>query len=42
MAERGHYIADENEVQAELFARLPTLKRHTSAQETAPLAAAMA
>jgi radical SAM superfamily enzyme YgiQ (UPF0313 family) len=37
MAERGHFIADENEVRAELHARLPTLR-----QETAQLAAAMA
>jgi hypothetical protein len=37
MAERGHYIADENEVRAELYARLPTLL-----QETAQLAAASA
>jgi radical SAM superfamily enzyme YgiQ (UPF0313 family) len=26
MAERGHFIADENEVRAELYARLPTLQ----------------
>ena len=26
MAERGHFIADENEVRAELYARLPTLR----------------
>jgi hypothetical protein len=37
MAERGHYIADENEVRAELYARLPTLR-----QEAAQLAAATA
>jgi radical SAM superfamily enzyme YgiQ (UPF0313 family) len=37
MAERGHFIADENEVRAELYARLPTLRR-----EAARFAAAMA
>lgn len=37
MAERGHFIADENEVRAELYARLPTLR-----QEAARFAAAMA
>lgn len=37
MAERGHFIADENEVRAELYARLPTLQ-----QEAARFAAAMA
>jgi anaerobic magnesium-protoporphyrin IX monomethyl ester cyclase len=37
MAEHGHFIADENEVRAELYARLPTLRR-----EAARFAAAMA
>ncbi len=37
MAERGYFIADENEVRAELYARLPTLRR-----EAARFAAAMA
>jgi hypothetical protein len=37
MAERGYFIADESEVRAELYARLPTLR-----QEAARLAAAMA
>jgi hypothetical protein len=37
MAERGHYIAAENEVRAELYARLPTLR-----PEAARFAAAMA
>jgi hypothetical protein len=37
MAERGHFIADENEVRAELYARLPTLLH-----EAARFAAAMA
>jgi radical SAM superfamily enzyme YgiQ (UPF0313 family) len=37
MAERGHFIADEKEVRAELYARLPTLR-----QEAARFAAAMA
>jgi radical SAM superfamily enzyme YgiQ (UPF0313 family) len=37
MTERGHFIADENEVRAELYARLPTLRR-----EAARFAAAMA
>ena len=37
MAERGHFIADESEVRAELYARLPTLR-----QEAAQFAAAMA
>jgi radical SAM superfamily enzyme YgiQ (UPF0313 family) len=37
MAERGHFIADEKEVRAELYARLPTLRR-----EAARFAAAMA
>ncbi len=30
MAERGHFIADENEVRAELYARLPTLRQGAS------------
>ena len=37
MAERGHFIADESEVRAELYARLPTLR-----QEAARFAAATA
>lgn len=37
MAQRGHFIADENEVRAELYARLPTLR-----PEAARFAAAMA
>jgi hypothetical protein len=37
MAERGHFIAHENEVRAELYARLPTLRN-----EAARFAAAMA
>jgi radical SAM superfamily enzyme YgiQ (UPF0313 family) len=37
LAERGHYIAAESEVKAELYARLPTLQR-----QTAPRAAATA
>jgi len=37
LAERGHFIADENEVRAELYARLPTLR-----QEAARFAAATA
>jgi radical SAM superfamily enzyme YgiQ (UPF0313 family) len=37
MAERGHFIAEENEVRAELYARLPTLR-----EEAAQLAAATA
>src|SRR3984885_835367 len=37
MAERGHFIANENEVRAELYARLPTLQ-----DEAARFAAAMA
>ena len=37
MAEHGHFIADESEVRAELYARLPTLR-----QEAARFAAAMA
>ena len=37
MAERGYFIADENEVRAELYARLPTLR-----QEAAQFAAATA
>jgi radical SAM superfamily enzyme YgiQ (UPF0313 family) len=37
MAERGHFIADENEVRAELYARLPTLR-----DEAARFAVAMA
>jgi radical SAM superfamily enzyme YgiQ (UPF0313 family) len=31
MAERGHFIADENEVRAELYARLPTLRQGSHA-----------
>jgi hypothetical protein len=30
MAERGHFIADEYEVRAELYARLPTLRQGAS------------
>ena len=37
MAERGYFIADENEVRAELYARLPTLR-----SEAARFAAAIA
>jgi radical SAM superfamily enzyme YgiQ (UPF0313 family) len=37
MAERGHYIADESEVRAELYARLPALR-----SAAAPIAAATA
>jgi radical SAM superfamily enzyme YgiQ (UPF0313 family) len=37
MAERGHYIADESEVRAELYARLPALR-----PAGAPIAAATA
>jgi radical SAM superfamily enzyme YgiQ (UPF0313 family) len=37
MAERGHFIADEREVRAELYTRLPTLR-----QEAAQFAAAIA
>jgi radical SAM superfamily enzyme YgiQ (UPF0313 family) len=37
LAERGHYIADEDEVRAELFARLPSME-----QEAPQYAAAMA
>jgi hypothetical protein len=37
MAERGQFIADESEVRAELYARLPTLR-----QEAARFAAATA
>ena len=37
MAERGQYIADESEVRAELYARLPALR-----QEAAQFAAATA
>jgi radical SAM superfamily enzyme YgiQ (UPF0313 family) len=46
MAERGQIIADENEVRAELQARLPTLRsgsgRPLVAEEAAPLVAATA
>jgi hypothetical protein len=37
MAERGHHIADESEVRAELYARLPALR-----PEAARLGAAIA
>jgi hypothetical protein len=37
MAEHGFFIAEESEVRAELYARLPTLRR-----EAAQLAAAIA
>jgi hypothetical protein len=37
MAEHGHFIAEESEVRAELYARLPTVR-----QEAARFAAAMA
>jgi radical SAM superfamily enzyme YgiQ (UPF0313 family) len=42
MAERGHFIADENEVRAELCARLPTLRQDESPASNARLAAAIA
>ena len=32
MAERGHFIADENEVRAELHARLPILRKNEAAR----------
>jgi hypothetical protein len=37
MEEHGHHIADENEVRAELYARLPAPR-----PETAPIAEATA
>ena len=40
MAERGHFIADESEVRAELHARLPALTAHKPAQKEAALLAA--
>lgn len=42
MAERGYFIADENEVRAELYARLPTLRRGESHAASARSAAAIA
>ena len=41
MAERGYFIADENEVRAELYARLPTLRQGASHATSARLAAAI-
>jgi hypothetical protein len=35
MAERGHFIADESEVRAELYARLPTRKQEEAAAQRA-------
>ncbi|MBV8804518.1 MAG: B12-binding domain-containing radical SAM protein [Sinobacteraceae bacterium] len=35
MAERGHFIADESEVRAELYARLPTRKQEAAAAQRA-------
>jgi anaerobic magnesium-protoporphyrin IX monomethyl ester cyclase len=42
MAERGYFIADESEVRAELYARLPTLRRGALHAARARLAAATA
>jgi len=42
MAERGYFIADESEVRAELYARLPTLRQGASHAAHARLAAATA
>jgi len=42
MAEHGHYIADESEVRAELYARLPTLREGESPATSARLAVASA
>lgn len=42
MAERGHFIADEDEVRAELYARLPTLREGESHATSARFAAASA
>jgi radical SAM superfamily enzyme YgiQ (UPF0313 family) len=42
MAERGYFIADESEVRAELYARLPTLRQGASHAAHARLAAAIA
>jgi radical SAM superfamily enzyme YgiQ (UPF0313 family) len=42
MAERGHFIADENEVRAELYARLPALRQGESQASNVRFAAAIA
>jgi radical SAM superfamily enzyme YgiQ (UPF0313 family) len=42
MAERGHFIATDSEVRAELYARLPTLRRGASHAAHARLAGATA